>query len=155
VTPAIALLMTLATAPPVHAERFVVELRVIEGVPGEGKQVVDPKLHTFAKDLKVLPFKELRLIDSHTTSVRGGERISLEIPSGRGAKAGKQRFLQVAAHGRQVGGKLRFQLSIDAIKFDTLVAVPDGGTIFVAVPRSPKNGSGPAMLFAFTARSQT
>ena len=80
--------------------------------------------------------------------MREGERISLEIPTPKG---GKKRFLQVAAHGRQAGGKLRFQLSIDAVKFDTLVAVPDGGTIFVAVP---KGKGGPATLFAFTARGQ-
>lgn len=149
-TPTIALLVALSAAPTANGDRFVVELRVIEGTnQGDGKQVIDPKLAVFAKDLKVLPFKELKLVDSHTTSVREGERISLEIPGG--AKGGKKRFLQVAAHGRQAGGKLRFQLSIDAVKFDTLVAVPDGGTIFVAVP---KNRGGPATLFAFTARSQ-
>lgn len=151
-TPAIALLVMMSAAPAANGERFVVELRVIEGVPNSsessGKQIIDPRLATFAKDLKVLPFKELKLIDSHTTSVRKDERISLEIPGA--TKSGKKRFLQVASHGRQAGGKLRFQLSIDAVKFDTLVAVPDGGTIFVAVP---KNG-GPATLFAFTARSQ-
>lgn len=147
-TPAIALLLMMSAAPAANGERFVVELRVIEGVQGDGKQVIDPRLATFAKDLKVLPFKELKLVDSHTTSLRKDERISLEIPGA--SKNGKKRFLQVAAHGRQAGGKLRFQLSINAVKFDTLVAVPDGGTIFVAVP---KNG-GPATLFAFTARSQ-
>ena len=130
------------------AERYVVELRVIEGVPGTGAQTVDPRLASFAKDLKSLPFKQLKLLDAHTTAVREGERISLEIPNG--GKGGK-RFLQVAAHGRQAGGKLRFQLSIDALKFDTLVAVPNGGTIFVAVPKA---AGGPAMLFGFTARAQ-
>ena len=137
-----------AASPAAGGERYIVELRVIEGTPGPGgaAQVVDPKLAPFAKDLKALPFKQLKLLDSHTTAVRSGERISLEIPQGKGA-AGK-RFLQVAAHGRQAGGKLRFQLSIDALKFDTLVAVPDGGTIFVAVPKT----TGPALLFAFTAR---
>jgi hypothetical protein len=142
-----------ARAQNADAERFIVELRIIEGTPygngGGEKQVVDPKLATFAKDLKALPFKELKLLDAHTTAIREGERVSLEMPNGS-AKQNKRRFLQVAAHGRQPGGKLRFQLSIDALKFDTLVAVPDGGTIFVAVPRR----EGPAMLFAFTARSQ-
>jgi hypothetical protein len=157
----LALAFGFALAAPAHAQsagasgRFLVELRVIEGTPyaagAEGeKQVVDAKLAAFAKDLKALPFKELKLVDAHTTGVREGERISLEIPGVQKNGAPKRRFLQVAAHGRQPGGKLRFQLSIDALKFDTLVAVPDGGTIFVAVPKT----QGPAMLFAFTARSQ-
>lgn len=133
-------------------DSFLVELRVIEGTPGSGeKQTVDRRLSAFAKDLKALPFRELKLVDSHTTSVRMGERVSLELPAGAGkASAGKRRFLQVAAHGRQAGGKLRFQLTIEALKFDTLVAVPDGGTMLVAVPRT----QGPATLFAFTARSK-
>jgi hypothetical protein len=135
------------------AERFVVELRVIEGVPGPAgsAQNVDPRLAAFAKDLKALPFKQLKLLDAHTTSVRSGERIQLEIPQSPGAK-GPRRFLQVAAHGKQAGGKLRFELSIEALKFDTLVAVPDGGTIFVAVPHA--GGSNERLVFAFTAHSQ-
>lgn len=132
------------------SDRFLIELRVIEGTngPASAQQTVDPRLSRFAKDLKTLPFKELKLVDSHSTAIREGERVSLEIP-GR-TKSGQKRFLQVAAHGKQAGGKLRFQLTIDAMKFDTLVAVPDGGTIFVAVPK----GQGPALLFAFTAHTR-
>ncbi|MCC7112517.1 MAG: hypothetical protein IT382_24710 [Deltaproteobacteria bacterium] len=151
---ALLLALPLLLARPVAAapasDRFQIELRVIEG-SGKGggdAQVVDPKLAQFSRDLKALPFKELKLVDSHTTAIREGERVSMEIPGT--TKAGKKRFLQVAAHGKQSGGKLRFQLTIDALKFDTLVAVPDGGTIFVAVPK----GQGPALLFAFTARSR-
>lgn len=143
-------LLALPVAAAPSSDRFQIELRVIEG-SGKGggdAQVVDPKLAQFSRDLKALPFKELKLVDSHTTAIREGERVSLEIPGT--TKAGKKRFLQVAAHGKQSGGKLRFQLTIDALKFDTLVAVPDGGTIFVAVPK----GQGPALLFAFTARSR-
>lgn len=143
-------LLALPAAAAPSSDRFQIELRVIEG-SGKGggdAQVVDPKLAQFSRDLKALPFKELKLVDSHTTAIREGERVSLEIPGT--TKAGKKRFLQVAAHGKQSGGKLRFQLTIDALKFDTLVAVPDGGTIFVAVPK----GQGPALLFAFTARSR-
>ena len=140
--------LPLSAAP--STDRFLVELRVIEGTgsSGGGAQAVDPKLAQFAKDLRSLPFKELKLVDSQTTAIREGERVSIEIPGA--AKGGKKRFLQVAAHGRQSGGKLRFQLTIDALKFDTLVAVPDGGTIFVAAPKS----GGPALLFAFTAKSR-
>src|ERR1043165_7232747 len=112
--------MTLSTGAPADTpgERYVVELRVIEGTPGPGGagQTVDPKLAAFAKDLKALAFKQLKLLDAHTTAVRSGERISLEIPQAKDQKGGKL-FLQVAAHGRQNGGKLRFQLSIDALKF--------------------------------------
>lgn len=147
---ALPLLFALPLSAAPSTDRFLIELRVIEG-SGKGggdTQTVDPKLAQFAKDLRALPFKELKLVDSHTTAIREGERVSLEIPGT--TKAGKKRFLQVSAHGRQSGGKLRFQLTIDALKFDTLVAVPDGGTIFVAVPK----GQGPALLFAFTARSR-
>ena len=147
-----ALTVLALQAPADPAERYLVELRVIEGTPGAAgaAQTVDPKLASFSKDLKALPFKQLKLLDAHTTAVRSGERIQLEIPPGKDQKG--KRFLQVAAHGRQAGGKLRFQLSIEALKFDTLVAVPDGGTIFVAVPRGAVAG-GPALLFAFTARA--
>ncbi len=147
---ALPLFVALPTRAAPSTDRFLVELRVIEGsgTGGGDAQVVDPKLARFAKDLRALPFKELKLVDSQTTAIREGERVSLEIPGL--TKAGKKRFLQVAAHGRQAGGKLRFQLTIDALKFDTLVAVPDGGTIFVAAPK----GGGPALLFAFTAKSR-
>jgi hypothetical protein len=150
---AAAVLALALAAPGQGAERYVVELRVIEGVPGAAgaSQTVDPKLAAFAKDLKALPFKQLKLLDAHTTAVRSGERIQLEIPGAPGAK-GPRRFLQVAAHGRQAGGKLRFELSIEALKFDTLVAVPDGGTIFVAVPHA--GAANERLLFAFTAHSQ-
>ncbi len=148
---ALTAVMSLHAPADAPSERYLVELRVIEGVPGPGgaSQHVDPRLRAFAKDLKALPFKELKLLDAQTTAIRPGERVSLEIPQPKGHKGGR-RFLQVAAHGKQAGGKLRFQLSISALKFDTLVAVPNGGTIFVAVPHR----GGPAMLFAFTARTQ-
>jgi hypothetical protein len=59
--------------------------------------------------------------------------------------------LVVSAHGRHASGKLRFSLGIEALKFETLVAVPEGGTIIVGGPRG-ENGN--AVLFAFTARTQ-
>ena len=137
-----------AAGPADAPERYAVELRVIEGIPGDNTaQIVDPKLSAFAKDLKALPFKELKLKDSQTSAIREGERVSLEVPGG---KKGKPRFLQVAAHGRQAGGKLRFQLTLESQKFDTLVAVPDGGTVLVALPKKKGN----AILFAFTATQQ-
>lgn len=147
---ALPLLFALPVAAAPSTDRFQIELRVIEGTgKGAGEaQVVDPRLAPFAKDLRALPFKELKLVDSHVTAIREGERVSLEMPGT--TKTGQKRFLQVAAHGRQAGGKLRFQLTIEAMKFDTLVAVPDGGTIFVAVPKS----QGPALLFAFTAKTR-
>lgn len=134
-------------------EQYVIELRVIEGERGDkdGKPVVDKRLASLEKDLANLPFRSFALKDSHSSLVEEGERVSLEIPGdGKKGKAGK-RFLVVAAHGRQKGGKLRFTLAIDAVKFDTLVAVPDGGTIIVGGPRG---AGGKALLFAFTAKAR-
>ena len=133
-------------------ERYLLELRVIEGEKGDDNAatVVDKRLSSLAKDLKNLPFKTFLLKDAHTSLVAEGERVSLESPvlSKKGKE--KKRFLVVAAHGRQVGGKLRFSLAIDALKFETLVAVPDGGTIIVGGPRGD---GGSAVLFAFTAKA--
>jgi hypothetical protein len=139
------------------AEQYVIELRVIEGERAGasdrgGAAVIDKKLAPLAKDLQTLPFKRFTLRDAHTSLVQDGERVSLEIPSDTGGKKGPgKRFLVVSAHGRQAGGKLRFSLGIDAVKFDTLVAVPDGGTIIVGGPRG-KDGN--VVLFAFTAKAK-
>jgi len=136
------------------AEQYVVELRVIEGErAGTGEKTaapsIDKKLGPLAKDLQTLPFKRFTLKDSHTSLVQDGERVSLELPPGENGQ-GKKRFLVVAAHGRQAGGKLRFSLAIESVKFDTLVAVPDGGTIIVGGPRGQ---GGTVVLFAFTAKA--
>lgn len=149
-------LLALAAVSPVFAaapsERYVVELRVIEASKGDGEGTdVDKKLQGLAKDLKNLPFKKFDLKDEHTSLVQEGERVSLEIPVLSKKGKDKKRFLVVAAHGRQAGGKLRFSLGIEALKFDTLVAVPDGGTIIVGGPRGE---GGNAVLFAFTAKAQ-
>jgi hypothetical protein len=128
------------------SERYQVDIRVIEATPGSSeKQVVDPKLKAFARDFKNLPFQSLQLRDAHSTSVQAGERVTLEFPSDK-----KKRILVVAAHGKQSGGKLRFQLTIDSLKFDTLVAVPERGTIVVAGPRH----AGKTLMFALTARTR-
>jgi hypothetical protein len=145
--------LSLCVAPAAFAaaeEQYVVELRVIEGEKGSGGPVVDKRLSALRKDLVNLPFRNFTLKDSHTSLVKSGERVSLEIPGDPKAK-GKGRFLVVAAHGRQPGGKLRFTLTIDAVKFDTVVSVPDGGTIIVGGPRG---SSGKALLFAFTAKAK-
>ena len=148
----VAAVVVAAVAPAAQAqkaEQYVIELRVIEGERGDGggKAIVDRRLASFEKDLANLPFRSFTLKDSHTSLVQEGERVSLEVPTGNKTK-GKPSFLVVAAHGRQKGGKLRFTLAIDAVKFDTLVAVPDGGTIIIGGPRG---AGGKALLFAFTA----
>jgi hypothetical protein len=151
---ALALATIVMAAPSAAAgpsEQYVVEVRVIEGErskAGErGDPVIDKRLSGLARDLATLPFKSFALKDAQTSLVQDGERISLEIP---GTSKGK-RFLVVAAHGRQAGGKLRFSLGIEAMKFDTLVAVPDGGTIIVGGPRGE---GGRVVLFAFTAKAK-
>jgi hypothetical protein len=135
-------------------ERYVVDVRVIDG-SREGDGRIDPRLGALARDLKDLPFKTFVVKDSHSARVAQGERVSLEIPhAALATKAGKKpapRFLVVSAHGRQQGGKLRFSLGIEALKFETLVAVPEGGTIIVGGPRGE---NGHAVLFAVTARTQ-
>jgi hypothetical protein len=138
------------------AEQYVIELRVIEGERTEAGDrgsapAIDKRLSALAKDLSTLPFKRFSLKDSHTSVVQDGERVSLEIPVGTNAAKADKRFLVVSSHGRQSGGKLRFSLGIDALKFDTLVAVPDGGTIIVGGPRGK---GGKVVLFAFTARAR-
>jgi len=138
------------------AEQYVIELRVIEGEragAGDkgGDPTIDKRLSALAKDLSTLPFKRFTLKDAHTSVVQDGERVSLEIPGDVGGKVRDKRFLVVSSHGRQSGGKLRFSLGIDAVKFDTLVAVPDGGTIIVGGPRGT---GGKVVLFAFTAKAK-
>jgi hypothetical protein len=155
----VAMVLPLGLALPARAtptpssERYVVELRVIEG-SRDGDGVVDAKLAALSRDLKSLPFKTFRLRDAQTSVVGEGERVSLEIPGAalqqKADKKGRK-FLVVSAHGRHAGGKLRFSLGIEALKFETLVAVPEGGTIIVGGPRGD---NGNAVLFAFTARTQ-
>ena len=134
-----------AQAAPLAPERFVVELRVIEATPGAGQKVIDPALRALARDFAPLPFQSFKLRDSHNLQLRAEERASFEFPG----KPNKPRFIVVAAHGKQAGGKLRFQLTIDALKFDTLVAVPEGGTIVVAGPKNDGN----TLMFALTAKT--
>lgn len=135
-----------APAAAARPDTFQFELRVLEAEPGAGPPSIDPKLQTLARDLQSLPFKAIRLRDQHVTSVAQGQRVSFEFPG----KGKEKRFLVVEALGRQAGGKLRFQISIEKLKFDTLVAVPDGGTIVVAGPKH----EGKTLMFAVTAKTR-
>lgn len=133
------------------AEQYVVDVRIIEcerSQAGERTEpVIDKRLSGLAKDLSTLPFRSFALKDAHSSVVNDGGSLSLEIPGPSKTK----RFLVVAAHGRQAGGKLRFSLGIEAVRFDTLVAVPDGGTIIVGGPRAE---GGKVILFALTAKAK-
>ena len=131
-------------AAPSPQKSFDVAIRVIAASP-DAKYLIDPDLMPLAKDLKSLPFKKFKLLDAHRKPMNTGEKMSFQFP-GKGKK--DDRFLVVTSHGKQLDGKLRFQLSIKALKFDTLVAVPDGGTILVA---GPVHESG-VLLLAVTAR---
>lgn len=144
----LALCVALAAtpAPAARGETFQLEVRVLEAEPGAGPPAVDRKLASLERDLKSLPFKAIRLRDQHGTSVAQGQRVSFEFPG----KGKEKRFLVVEAHGKQAGGKLRFQLTIEKMKFDTLVAVPDGGTIVVAGPKH----DGKTLMFAVTAKTK-
>lgn len=124
-------------------EQVQLEIRVIEAKAG-AREDIDPRLKALAKDLRSLPFRQYRLVDNHKKTLGPGERLSFQFPG-----PGKQdeRFLVVTSQGEK-GGKLRFSLQIDALKFRTNVAVPNGGTILVGGPRT----EGGNMLFAVTAR---
>lgn len=127
---------------------FDVEIRVIEA-SNTKKHFIDPKLTMLAPDLKTLPFNDYLLKDHHRVTMKQSKRISFQFPGNEAiGNAKDKRFLVVTAHGEQRGGKLRFQFMIQALKFDTLVAVPNGGTILVGGPR---NGD-KTLLFAVTAR---
>lgn len=141
-----ALLAALFLASPVLAakEKVRLQIRVIEATPGVGKPQVDRRLGALAKDLRSLPFVRYDLKDAHEKVMAPGERVSFEFPG----RSGERRFLVVTSHGEQAGGKLRFQLTIAELKFDTLVAVPDGGTILVG---GPKHGN-KTVFFAVTAK---
>lgn len=141
-----ALFAALTTSAPALAakERVRLQIRVIEAAPGPGPQQVDPRLNALAKDLRSLPFVRYDLKDAHEKVMAPAERVSFEFPG----RSGERRFLVVTSHGEQTGGKLRFQLTIAELKFDTLVAVPDGGTILVG---GPKHG-GKTVFFAVTAK---
>lgn len=144
--PALALALGFALAPAALASpvKSRVEIRVIEAEPGApGDAKVDPRLKAMAGDFRSLPFKRFDLQDAHQKVMRAGERVTFEFPGPRN----ERRFLVVTAHGEQAGGKQRFQLSIPELKFDTLVAVPDGGTILVGGPRHGSN----TIFFAVTA----
>jgi hypothetical protein len=141
-------LALLALAPAAFAQApsvtSRVEIRVIEAEPGPpGTPVVDPRLKAMEGDFRSLPFSSFQLQDAHQKVMQAGERVSFEFPGPKN----ERRFLIVTAHGEQAGGKQRFQLSIPELKFDTLIAVPDGGTILVG---GPKHGSN-TVFFAVTA----
>ncbi|MFZ9888474.1 MAG: hypothetical protein ACO3JL_13315 [Myxococcota bacterium] len=137
--------LTLGASPATASkERTRVELRIIEATPGgNGVQQVDPALKALARDFRSLPFSSFRQHDAHEKVMSPGETITFEFPGPKG----ERRFLVVASHGEQHGGKLRFQLSIAELRFDTLVAVPDGGTLLVGGPRH----GGKTLFFALTA----
>ena len=117
-------------AAPTAGKAFDVAIRIIAASPAPN-YVIDPDLMPLAKDLKSLPFRKFKLLDAHKKSMDTGEKISFQFP-GKGKR--DERFLIVTSHGKQHDGKLRFQLTIKALRFDTLVAVPNGGTILVAGP---------------------
>ena len=123
--------LALLFALPAFAGDSKIEIRVIEATPGMGPKKVDKRLKKLARDLKPLPFKSFEVTDQHRKVMKPKERVSFQFPGPKGEK----RFLKVTSHGRQRGGNLRFQLSIQKLRFDTLVAVPDGGTILVGGPR--------------------
>jgi len=126
----------LATA----GESYGIEIRIISAQPnGRG---IDPALRRYAQDLKTLPYKSFKQLDSQSKRLKKGETVSMQFPG-----AGR-RFLKVRANGTQ-GGKHRFTFSIDALKFSTAASIPDNGTLIVG---GPKHKAG-VILLAITARS--
>lgn len=134
--------VALALTQTAHADSYyTVEIRIIEARPVAGG--VDPKLKRYERDFKNLPYKSFKQLDAHTKRVRKGETVSMQFP-GPG-----RRLLKVRANGTK-GDKHGFKLSIDALRFNSTVRIPDNGTVIVA---GPKHGNGVIML-AITARQE-
>lgn len=140
-----ALLVLFASYARADGEPVNLQVRIIEASRAEGATRVDARLAPLDKDLRALPFTRFELQDSHEKTLRETERASFEFP-GQGPA---RRFLVVTSQGRNAGGKLRFQMQIAELKFDTLVAVPEGGTLLVGGPRHGEK----TLVFAVTAKS--
>ena len=148
VAPIVTAALALGLGAPAQAkrnERFAVEIQIIEARAAP-RFSVDPALRGIKRDLKALPFKRFDQVDHHRKVLAAGEELSFQFPG-----PGPKRFLVVTAHGRQAGGKIRFQMEIKALRFDTLVAVPDGGKVIVG---GPKKGDA-TLVFLVTARGVT
>lgn len=121
------------------------QVRIIEASRAEGAGHVDPRLKPLDKDLRALPFTRFELKDAHEKTLHEAERASFEFPG----PEPQRRFLVVTSEGRNGDGKLRFRMQIAELKFDTLVAVPEGGTLLVGGPRHGAK----TLVFAVTAKS--
>jgi hypothetical protein len=135
-----------AAAAKKSSERFDVTLQIIEASGQGGEKNIDPKLKRLAKDLGAMPFQKFVQRDKSALVLEEGSKVSLEFP---GAKKGQRRFLELAAHGKQPNGKLRFALTIAELKFNTLLAIKDGGTVVYVGPRHQKSN----LIFVLTART--
>ena len=91
-------LFALLCADTVQAkDSYQINIRVISAQrSGAG---IDAALKPFARDLKAMPFKSYKLLDSQRKHIRKGESVSMQFP-------GPRRFLKVKALGRQ-GNKFR------------------------------------------------
>lgn len=123
---------------------YAVDIRIVEASGMGMPKKVDAKLGALAKDFEQLPMQNFVMRDQHTAKIKTNERISLEFP-GNGKE---KRFLKVLSKGKDGSGKVRLELNIDELSFNTVVVVPDNGTIIVGGPRS----DGKTIVFAVTAR---
>ena len=104
---------------------YQINIRVISAqASGAG---IDAALKPFARDLKAMPFKSYKLLDSQSKRMRKGESVSMQFP-------GPKRFLKVKALGRQ-GDKFRFTIAIDSLRFRTTAAIPEHGTLVIGGPK--------------------
>lgn len=133
-----------ARAAPSRAEAYTLDLRVIEATGRRsGAPRVDGRLRSLARDLGTLPYGSYTLKDQQRTRLTKGSRASIEFRGPSGAR----RFLQVGARGSQ-GGKLKFDLAIPEMRFNTRVSLKNGGTLVIGGPRSKKG----TLIFVVTAR---
>lgn len=134
-----ALCVLIGAEPAFAGDGYRIEIRIISAQPTGGK--IDPQLKRYASDLKAMPFKSFRQLDFHSKQLKKGETVSMQFP-GPG-----RRFLKVQANGTK-GGKHRFKLAIDALRFKTMVRIPNNGTLIVGGPKHDKG----VILMAITAK---
>jgi hypothetical protein len=125
-----------------------VEVRIVDAEPGAGPPIVDPRLARFAADLRSLPFKAIRLRRTEDVAVSVTSHASIEV-AGTG---GDKHFLSLTPLGRDSSRKLRLQLALGAHSFSTRIALPNGGTTMLVVPRHEASTKGLVLIVTARAR---
>ena len=130
-----ALLALLAPAPALAAPEVEVTIVVVDAAKAPGK--VDPRLAQLKLAGKVtdLGYPTARVMDELKTKVALDASVSLQILG----KSGQPRMLKVkVVEANEKTKKVRLQIAIPELKFETTTQHIDGGTFMVAHKR-PEN----------------